>query len=45
MPCNKLQPYTDVTIRYAQDRDNDLQQVADPAGDGKLVLPRLFCAL
>ncbi len=41
-PVQWLQPYTDVTIRYAQDRDNALQQAGDPAGDGKLVLCTLI---
>jgi len=44
-PVQWLQPYTDVTIRYAQDSDNASQQAGDPAGDEQLVLSRLFCAL
>ena len=44
-PVQWLQPYTDVTIRYAQDHDNVVQQAGDPAGDGKLVLLGFFCAL
>ena len=44
-PVQWLQPYTDVTIRYAHHRDSALQPAGDPAGDGKLGSWGLFCGV
>ena len=44
-PVQWLQPYTDVTIRYAPHCDTALQQAGDPAGDGKLGSWGLFCGV